>query len=97
MKKLVLTLVVLTTAGQIIPEWREHRGLLGGVLNTSEAIVESPRYIVDPNYRHNDDHHYNKDSYRNGRRNYRNKNRTRNARSSNETRTAGKKTTKYNT
>jgi len=98
MKKLLFALIVITTAGQIMPEWREHHGILGGALNTAEAVVESPRYIVDPNYDgYHDDYYYDNDGYRRDDRRYRNRNYKRNARSSSETnRSTGKKTTRNN-
>ncbi|HSW76761.1 MAG TPA: hypothetical protein VLG50_06935 [Candidatus Saccharimonadales bacterium] len=49
-KQLLLALVVAST--QLRSEWREHRGFLGGVLNTGEAIVESPAYLSST-YREN--------------------------------------------
>ncbi|MCX5924076.1 MAG: hypothetical protein NTZ68_01475 [Candidatus Dependentiae bacterium] len=50
MKKTLLALTLIS-ASQTMPEWREHHGFLGGVLNTSEAIVETPAYVVSPSYR----------------------------------------------
>jgi len=46
MKKLIISLALISSA-QMMPEWREHHGFLGGVLNTAEAVVEAPAVVVD--------------------------------------------------
>ncbi|MFA5999005.1 MAG: hypothetical protein WC747_03250, partial [Candidatus Babeliales bacterium] len=50
MKKILLAFELIS-ASKTMPEWRENRGFLGGVLNTGEAIVEAPAEIVSPSYR----------------------------------------------